>query len=1263
MFPLIVLLQLPRKGGRSLPALVNVVSRFLAMFVLAASLLPGNVGQAQVQDRISPDADLSQMRSLANHHPAWANVANDRGALPGDQQVEHLTLVLARSADRESALRALLAEQQNPASSNYHHWLTPAEIGWRYGLSSHDIGAIKGWLQAQRLQVNWITPSQMFIDFSGKAADVGQAFHTNLHSYNVSGHDRVSVDSDPMVPAAMSPLIKGIKGLFTIEDRPFHSVRTAGSDSPELTLNGTTHFVSPVDFATIYDVPSAYAGARQTIGIVGRSRTDSADFTQFEQKTGVTFIGPHEVVPTAYGGVDPGPAYTSPPAAGVDTGEQFEATLDVTRAGTIAPGAQLLLVVATSASGGIEADAQYLVQGAPSVQVMTISFGACESSAGPSGVNFWDTLFQQAAAEGISVFVSSGDSGASGCDRAFTTPPANPSANSPNYICSSSYATCVGGTEFNDTSNPSQYWTSDNGATLGSARSYIPEGGWNEPLDSTSKPEIAASGGGVSKVIATPAWQQGTGVPSARSGRYTPDVSFTSSGHDGYFVCFAAGGGDCVPSSTGSYHFDIASGTSAAAPSMAAVAALLDDKLIVAQGNLNPEIYRLAASDTAAFHDVTVASSGVSGCSVNVPSMCNNSAAGPTGLSGGLPGYLITTGYDEVTGLGSLDVAKFLDAYAATRVAPTLTLSLSSTSITSAQQLTVTVGITGTATIPPTGTIVLTSGKYTSTPSISNVTTTFVIPAATLAPGNDTLTAAFTPDNESSVAYDSATASTQVTVTTVPLVTPAVQVSPSSASVTTAQVLLIKVIILGKDGDQVPTGAVTLTSGSYTSAAMALLNGQATIDVPVQQLALDSDTLIVRYAPDAISAPIYADASGTTTVTVTAAVKSTPSVRVMPSLTTVTTQQPLSVAVAVSGGAGTQPPTGTIVLTSATYTSAAIGLTVGSATVSIPAGVLTVGTDTLSVSYTPDSGSSAIYSSATGSGTVTVNSVPKVTPDIQLTTSSANYTTADDVRVQIILRSSGVQTPTGTITITSGSYTSGPATLVNGLLNVDIPPNVLPVGADPLTANYVPDANSSIYFNAASGSTTVTITTAQPPTFTISGPTVSLVPGATAGNTTAVTVTPMAGFNGSVALSASVTSSPANAQNLPVVSFGSQSSVNITGTAAATATLTITTKAATQAAAERPLRPGAVWYAVGGTSLALVLMTGVPARKRRWRAMLGMFVLLLAIGGSMAGCGAGSKSTMGGPTFPGTTPGTYTVTVTGISGSTTETGTVTVIVQ
>ena len=480
-----------------------------------------------------------------------------------------------------------------------------------------------------------------------------------MHYYKVNGTQRISVNGNPMIPAALTSAIKAVRGLYTINEQPAHRISTLQSASPELTTSNGSHYITPNDFDAIYDVPSGTTGAGVTIGIVSWSHTNAADFNNFKSKTGATFANPTEVVPTAYGGIDPGPAFTAPPSGSSSLGGQEEATLDVVRAGSVAPAANLLLVVSSpsGANDGIGADAQYLVNTTPvPAQVMSISFGACESNAGSGGVAFWDSLFQSAAAEGISVFVSSGDSGAAGCDAAFTAPPASPQANSPNYLCSSSYATCVGGTQFADTANPSTYWSSTNGAGYRSANGYIPEGAWNESTNTN----VAATGGGVSTVIATPSWQTGTGVPSARAGRYTPDVSFSSSGHDGYFACMAAiSGGGCVGTNFG---FIIFSGTSAAAPGMAGVAALLDQNSGAAQGNLNPQLYSLAASAPTAFHDVTVSSSGVSGCNANTASICNNSIPKASG-SGTQAGFLVGTGYDEATGLGSLDVNILMNAW------------------------------------------------------------------------------------------------------------------------------------------------------------------------------------------------------------------------------------------------------------------------------------------------------------------------------------------------------------------------------------------------------------------------------------------------------------------------------------------------------------------------------------------------------------------------------------------------------------------------
>lgn len=795
----------------------------LAFVLLTGAAFAAPLPQLPATNRITQTVDTSQLQPLPNHHPLWANSANSIGVVPTDLALNQFTLVLSRSPQQQQAFQQFLADQQNPASPNFHYWLTPAEVGERFGLSDQDIATITGWLQSQGLHVNWVSPSRVFIGFGGTAANIGHAFQTEMHYYSVRGQQRLSVNSDPMVPAAILPAITAIRGLYTINEQPNNQVSAVQSASPLVTGSTGNHYIAPADFNVIYDVPSSFTGAGVTIGIVDWARTNFADFDNFRSKTGASFANPNEVVPTAFGGIEPGPALTAPPTGNASSDAQSESTLDVLRAGSVAPAASLLLVVSSQAGSndGLGADAQYLVNTSPvPAQVMTISFGACESAAGNGGVAFWDTLFQTAAAEGISVFVSSGDSGASGCDTAFSAPPSLPKANSPNYICSSSYATCVGGTQFADLASPSTFWSSTNSTGYLSALSYIPEGAWNE----SSASSVAATGGGVSTIISTPSWQTGAGVPSARTGRYTPDVSFSASEHDGYFACMAAvSGGGCV-TSNGSFGFVAFSGTSAAAPSMAGVAALLDQKFGGAQGNLNLELYPLATSTPSAFHDATIASSGVSGCTASTPSICNNTIPGATGTAA-QPGFQLQTGYDEATGLGSLDVQVFLNSYlSSTKLTPTVVVTPGASSITSTQSLSVTVVVSGgTGNPTPTGSVILTSGSYASAATtLVAGSATISIPGGSLAAGTATLTATYSSDTN----YNPTTGTNTVTVAQGPTFNISGAAVTVTAGATTGNTSAITVapttgftgsVALTAAVTTSPTGAVNLPTFSFGS--------------------------------------------------------------------------------------------------------------------------------------------------------------------------------------------------------------------------------------------------------------------------------------------------------------------------------------------------------------------------------------------------------------------------------------------------------------
>ena len=1347
-------MRLVRQATRVRPLAVLFVRIGLAA-ALAAQAPPRLISRA---------IDPGRVGVLANHHPRWANPDNDLGPLPPHYPLPALTLVLNRPPARQAAFRQFLAEQQDPASPNYHHWLSPAEIGQRFGPSDADIAALTGWLQSEGLHVNWVAPSKVFLGFGGSAADVGRAFGTSMHLYRVGAATRISAASDPTMPAALNSAIRAVQGLYSIVDRPQHISSTMRMDAPAITATSGAHFLGPADFSAIYDLPRGLTGAGQTIGIVARARVNPADLDNFRSLLGVSFPNPTQIVPTAFGGADPGPAYTAPPPAGVSVADQGEATLDLLRAGSTAPGANLLLVVATSGSGGIETDAQYLVNtNPPPARALNISFGDCELDAGSAGVNFWNTLFQQAAAEGISSFVSSGDSGAAGCDDAFAAPPVAPRANSPNYICSSPYATCVGGTEFND-ADSNLYWGGDTSFLGPTAAGYIPEGGWNESWNGTTA-AVSASGGGESQYMAAPAWQKSiTGVPAANTGRYTPDLAFSAAQHDGYFACFAAGGGNCVNSASG-LTFTIFAGTSAASPAMAGLAALLNQSLGGAQGNLNPGIYQMSRSAPTAFHDVTLTSSGVGACSATLPSMCNNSIPGATGLSGVQAGYLVGDGYDEVTGLGSLDAAKFVAAWptATTIFTPAVGLSTQNSPVN--QEISIPITVSGAPySNAPTGTVVLLAGSYTSAATpLLNGSVYIVIPAGNLPVATYTVSAAYTPDTASAGIYRSATATAQLTVSAPQFVKPVMVLSPSATEITSAEPVTLTVSMRGDSGNPVPSGTVSAAAGSYSSGAAVLIPGagslpgsQAVLQIPAGALPPGRNTVTATYSPDAEAATLYVGTAASVLITNQGATI-TPLVRInAPSLQT-TTAQPLTVPVAVDGYTGNPPPTGSIVVSSAGYTSPATVLVNGAAIVNLPVGALPVGYDTLTVRYTPDAQSASFYSGAVTVATAAVSLAQKIVPALAVTQLTAapstvqplsfliaasgpagnptpagsvqaaengfapasaaltngaatvtlppgsfaggantftiayipaaeaalyynsasvaatanvakaapvmtaaadasSLTTAQAVTLTVTLAGGATgPSPTGALQISGSNYSSGPIALQSSVTTISIPPGTLPIGQNTLTVAYAGDAN----YTGATATLSVNVTMPANASFGLQAPSLFLTKGATSGNFSTVTLSPLNGFVGTVSLAAAIVSAPAGAQNLPALSFSPSAAVELAGTRPSTANLVVQTAVSSPAAQ-------LAWPGAGGAALAGLILLLAPARRRRWSKLLVLISLAAALAGVSACSGsltsAGGNSGSGSSTS-GTTSGQYTILITGTSGSTAAGTRITLTVQ
>jgi pseudomonalisin len=598
----------------------------------------------QVRDRITSFIDEDQRVTLrGNRHPL-ALVQYDAGAVAPDFPMEHMLLTLLPDPAQQDALNQLLDAQHNPESPYYHQWLTPEQYGERFGISETDAAQVAGWLQGHGMEVEEVTAGRRSVLFSGTAAQVESAFHTQIHAYHIGDEVHHANVKDPEIPAALVQVVGGVVSLHDFRSEPMHN--GARLPSPDFTSGGS-YYLAPEDFATIYDLVPLYqqsiTGGGQSVAIVGRSNIKMADVRQFRTFFGLPANDPQIIV----NGSDPG-IFSS--------GEETEADLDVEWSGAVARNAAIKFVVSksTNSSDGVDLSAQYIVNHNLAA-VMSTSFGLCEAALGSSGNGFLNSLWQQAAAEGITVFVSSGDNGAAGCDSASASSATH--GHGVNGLCSTPYSVCVGGTEFSDVTNPTLYWSGSNIAgTQASAISYIPEVTWNESGPGYG---LWSSGGGASTIYAKPSWQAGTGVP-ADGKRDVPDVSLTSAGNDGYLI-YQEGG------------LYVVGGTSAASPSFAGVMALVEQHAGARQGNANIAFYSLASKQRAggasAFHDIT---SG------------NNSVPGQTGFSA-------TTGYDQATGLGSIDASVLVNHWSDATPLPTpafhAALSASSVSVTAGSNI------------------------------------------------------------------------------------------------------------------------------------------------------------------------------------------------------------------------------------------------------------------------------------------------------------------------------------------------------------------------------------------------------------------------------------------------------------------------------------------------------------------------------------------------------------------------------------------------
>ena len=792
--------------------------------------------RAAPMNRITHLIDESDVVTLSGNTHPLARPEFDRGSIPEETRIERIILLLQPDPNRQKELDVLTEAQQNPESPSYHKWLSPEEYGSRFGASAADLTRITAWLESHGFSVEPVPAGRQLVVFSGTAGQVADAFHTEIHQYSIAGQMHVANAQDPQIPRAFVSVVAGILSLNDFrrvsQIRSIHSVAEPNSSRPENT-QGSTHYLFPADYATIYDLNPQYAAGKNgngaSIAIVGRSNINLSDVSNFRSYSALPANQPAVI----FEGANPG----------LVSGDQDESTLDVEWSGAVASGAAVKFVVgaSTATTDGVDLSAQYIVNH-KIANVMSTSYGNCESNMGSGAMAFYNSLWQQAASEGISAFVSSGDSGAAGCYGGSST---SASGTGVNGLCSSPYSTCVGGTEFSEGSGT--YWASTNGAGGGSALSYIPEKVWNESgKDGGSG--LWASGGGISEFYTQPSWQKGISGANSNGMRAVPDVALTAASHDGYLIC-----------ENGSWW--VIAGTSAASPSFAGIMAIVDQKQSGAgQGNANPTLYGLLEASEKPFH--------------STPSG-NNSVPGVNGFTAS------GAAYNLATGLGSVDANLLVNSWpraGAPQPGVTLKPSVTAESLLPGKSATFTLAVTAVNGFA--GSVALTA----KTPS--GVTVSFN-PSTVKAGASSTVT--LTAANGTAAATDSVvitatsgaiSATTSVSLAVLPL--PTLSVSVASAKVVIVQAKTATVAVTATTGGSyagavnlavtgLPAG-VTATWSSNGFSPAGSSNTVSTLTLKAASTAaLNSTTLTISASGDALQSKANCTLQVTKAPTTTAA--------------------------------------------------------------------------------------------------------------------------------------------------------------------------------------------------------------------------------------------------------------------------------------------------------------------------------------------------------------------------------------------------------
>lgn len=1212
---------------------------------------------------ITQAVDEAQITVLkGNTHPL-ARAEFDLGTAPATLPMQRMLLVLKRSDAQEAALEQLLDDLQNKNSPNYHKWLTPEQFGQQFGPTDADMQTITNWLQSHGFEVG-STKGRTVLEFSGSASQVQDAFHTTIHKYVVNGEQHWANASDPSIPAALSAAVAGVASLNNFQKKAMHEFVGTYSEKTRELLRSAPNYtfgcggsecygIVPYDFATIYDVAPLWTaginGTGQTIAIVGRTNINTNDATTFWQLFGLTV--PANKLQVTLNGPDPG-----------ITGDEAEADIDIQWSGAVAPQATINFVTSasTETTDGVDLSAVYIVENnvAP---VVSESYGECELGLGTAGNQFEAALWGQAAAQGMTVMVSSGDNGAAGCDN-----PSYPAQYglSVSGNASTPYNVAVGGTDFNEYNKWTTYWNSTNNATTqASAKGYIPETTWNDSCTNSlagtlgygstaeqacNNPQMLSAGGvnstggsggasncttntqtvgSCSQGYSKPSWQTGSGVPNDGK-RDLPDVSlFASNGFLGtfYLVCQSdATGGICDLNNLAGF-----GGTSVSSPAFAGIMALVNQKTGERQGNANYILYKLAAQQPTAFHDVPTGSTIAMPCVTGSPN-CTTSTAGDG--YGVLSGYSTTTGYDLATGLGSVDANNLVTKWSSVTLAPSSTTlsSLTPTTITHGQAVNFTASVkpqSGAGT--PTGQISLMGGPSGSKLGVAafSLSSGSASGSTEMLPGGAYAVTAHYAGDATYAASDSGPISVtvnaenslpQVLLETFDWNGNLVNGNASTAAYGSPYLLRVNVenaagamcspvATSGATATACPSGTVTLTNnGSPLDAGTYTLNSYGYFEDTAVQLPGGTDSVKAAYAGDNSFSP----SSATVSLSITPASTGMG----YPNISNDSVGSQLVANVLVTAQSSGVAPTGTVTfLVNGTSVAGTVSYQGTNGSAAIPSANLTAyftssasafptaGTYTITASYSGD----ANYGPST-SGPITL-AVQYPTPTVLPTPASQTVASGSNATVSVLVDTSNKTVyPTGTVTFTNwntGAFLSGPTNCTSvtdgsGNYACQVSATFAVTSTVEVLVRYSGDAN----YPASSAVTNIYV-----PDFALSPSTNAVTITQGQSQTLIINVGSSNGFAGTVG--------NFSCAGLPAETTCSFNPSQVTGQG--TTTLTITTAALGQARrrAANSERHGMRWMAIAMLPLLGIVLVVVPTTRPRRRTvasslMLALFVIL-----------------------------------------------------